>query len=68
MVVREDLTMARLKLLQEVMKKFSVKRVWTADGMIKVNVDKRRPVSVKTNEQFQALLLKCPPDALSQTD
>ena len=59
--VREDLTKMRLDILKEAVKAYSMKKVWTSDGVIKVNVGLKYPMSVRHMQEFHALIRKHPP-------
>lgn len=63
--VREDLTSQRMRLLKEALSKYGVKRVWTTDGVIKINVDLDYPRRVKTQEELRTLLMQYPPATLN---
>ena len=59
--VREDLTQHRLRLLKEVIGHYGYRSVWTADGIIMVNVGGRTPQRVRDRDDLTNLLEKCPP-------
>lgn len=65
--VREDLTVFRLKVLKEAVKCYGVKRVWSRDGVIKINVGLSHPVGARTLQQLKDILQKFPPATLSET-
>lgn len=58
--VREDLTQMRLQVLKSAVKAYTMKNVWTSDGVIKVNVGLKYPFSVRNMEDLDDLLLKHP--------
>ncbi|KAK3928402.1 Protein unc-13-like protein C [Frankliniella fusca] len=62
--VREDLTVLRMRLLREAVAYYSEKRVWTSDGVIKVKVGSRSPLSIKTLDDLKTLLRQFPPETL----
>jgi hypothetical protein len=62
--VREDLTKSRLNLMKNAVSAYSEKRVWSIDGVIKINAGLRYPLSIHTDEQLNTVLSKHPPDLL----
>ena len=64
LTIREDLASQRYRLLRDAIASYSEKRVWSLDGVIKVDVGLRFPLSVRTHEQLQDMLVKHPPSTL----
>ncbi|KAE8751880.1 hypothetical protein FOCC_FOCC001357 [Frankliniella occidentalis] len=62
--IREDLTVRRLQVMKEAMAKYGMKRVWTRDGVIKINVGLKYPEGVRTKDQLGTVLMQFPPDKL----
>ncbi|KAK3909296.1 LINE-1 retrotransposable element ORF1 protein [Frankliniella fusca] len=60
-VVREDLTALRSKVLKEAIFQYGVKRVWTRDGVIKINVVLDHPEEARTSLQLKQILMQYPP-------
>ncbi|KAK3927935.1 LINE-1 retrotransposable element ORF1 protein [Frankliniella fusca] len=59
--IREDLTQQRLALLKKAIEAYSIKNVWTSDGVIMVNTGTKRPNRVKTSSDLDKLLERHPP-------
>jgi len=59
--IREDLTKYRLNLLRRAVSAYSMRNVWSADGVILVKVNSSRPYRIKTESDLKKLMEKYPP-------
>lgn len=59
--IREDLTKCRLQLLKNAGIAYSIKNVWSVDGVIFVKTSDARPFRLRTESDLSKLMVKRPP-------